>query len=136
VRPAEYYKKGVIAYSLGNFVSDMIWYEPLRRGAVLRVEVDGAVTREASVTRTVVDSGYRVALEGRAEPAIRSDELSPLAQAEYSTAIELTVREQRFAVYRYVLWRLWRFPPKTLVQLLARTLRNKITAMFPTVKQR
>jgi poly-gamma-glutamate synthesis protein (capsule biosynthesis protein) len=136
VRPVERYQNGVIAYSLGNCVSDMIWYEPFRHGAVLSVEIKGAETCAATLTPTLVDSDYRATIDGRAELAIRSDELTPLTQAEYSAAIDETTRRQRLAVYRYVLWRLWRFPPKTFLQLLARTVRNKILAVVPAKQKR
>ena len=40
-RPVERYGAGVIAYSLGNCVGDMVWYEPFRRGLLLEAEIAG-----------------------------------------------------------------------------------------------
>ena len=34
VRPVERYRHGVIAYSLGNLIGDMVWYTAFRRGAI------------------------------------------------------------------------------------------------------
>jgi len=131
VRPVERYHNGVIAYSLGNCVSDMVWYEPLRHGAVLAVDIEDGRAFAASVAPTVVDSAYRTMLNGRAESAIQSDNLAPLSEPAYAEAINDTLRRQRVAAYRYVLMRLWRFPPKVFLQLLMRTVRNKVTSMLP-----
>jgi poly-gamma-glutamate synthesis protein (capsule biosynthesis protein) len=131
VRPVERYQDGVIAYSLGNCVSDMVWYEPFRHGAILSVDIEGGRTCAASVTPTLADSAYRTTLNGRAEAAIRSGTLVPLTETAYAEAIADTLRRQRFAVYRFVLTRIWRFPAKTFLQLLARTARNKLMAIVP-----
>ena len=128
VRPVERYRDGVIAYSLGNCVSDMVWYQPFRRGAVLSVDIIDGSMRAAMVRPTRLDSTYRAALAGQAEPAIAADALVPLSETAYAKAIDDTWRSQRLAAYRYVLMRVWRFPPKTLFQLVARTARNKIMA--------
>jgi hypothetical protein len=97
---------------------------------VLCVDVDNDRTTAASVIGTEVDSAYGVRLDGHIEPAIRSDALDPLPDMAYAKAVDESMRRQRAAVYRYVLQRLWRFPPKTLLQLLTRTVRNKIVGLI------
>ncbi len=129
-RPVERYRRGVIAYSLGNCVGDMVWYEPFRRGLLLRAEItDGTVTA-SEVRATRLGADYHPVLERGDVPTVGADQVGALPAAEYELAIARTWRAQRRAVYPYALARLWRVPPAALGQLVGRTVRNKLRAAF------
>lgn len=128
-RPVERYRNAVIAYSLGNCVSDMVWYEPLRYGSVLSVELTGDRATAASVTPTRVDRAFGVAPIGQPQPTVASQDLVSLPAPAYARAVASSVRRQRRALYRYVLLRVWRFRPAVLLELARRTAGNKL-ALF------
>jgi poly-gamma-glutamate synthesis protein (capsule biosynthesis protein) len=137
LRPVHRYRQGLIAYSLGNFVADMVWHEPLRRGAVLACTVGEEGVRRAEVTRTRIDEGF---VPRRMQPAevVGTDQpgVEGLEEAAYTAAIAQTIGAQRLAAYGFALRNLHRFPPRMLVQLAGVTLRNKISAVLPAAGER
>ncbi len=129
-RPVERYREAVIAYSLGNCVSDMIWYEPLRNGSLLSVDLAGDRVDAVRVTPTRIDRSFRVAPVDQPQAAIAYNDLGPLPDRAYARAVALSVHRQRRALYSYVLPRMWRFRPAILIDLVGRTARNKLSALF------
>jgi poly-gamma-glutamate synthesis protein (capsule biosynthesis protein) len=128
-RPVERYRGGVIAYSLGNCVGDMVWYEPFRRGLLLRAEIAGGSVTSASVRATRLPETYSPVVEPADLPLVNAEEVGVLSAADYTRAIAKTWRDQRRAVYPYALAHLWR-KPTALSQLVGRTVRNKLRAAF------
>jgi len=128
-RPIERYRRGVIAYSLGNCVGDMVWYEPFRRGLLLRAEIAGATVTAAAVRATRLGASYHPVLEAGDVPLVDASEFRALSAGEYEVEIARTWRAQRRAVYPYTLARLWQVPPVALGQLIGRTVRNKLRAL-------
>ena len=127
LRPFERYRQGLIAYSLGNCVADMVWWPEVRRGGVLRCTLDVSGVRSAEFAPTHIDAAYRP-LPGprRTEP----NGLRPLDEHAYHRAIQRTVRLQRIAAYRYAALNVWRYPPRMLVQLAAATVQNRLGALL------
>ncbi len=127
VRPCERYRRGLIAYSLGNFAGDMIWHRPFRSGAILKCALTEGGVAEAEVlpTRLNDDLGVEIAGSG-AEPV---GALEGLGEADYAAAIRRTQRRQRAASYGYALRHLYRYRPAMLLQLALRTLRNKVAGL-------
>ncbi len=128
-RPVERYRGGVIAYSLGNCVGDMVWYEPFRRGLLLEAEIAGGSVTSASVRATRLSENYSPVVEAGDLPLAHAEQVGALSAADYARAIARTWREQRRAVYPYALAHLWR-EPAALGQLVGRTVRNKLRAAF------
>lgn len=124
VRPVEQYAGGVIAYSLGNFVADMVWQDRLRRGAVLRCTLPAGGEARAEVWSTFIGADYRPQLEGPL-PVTPAASLPGLPSDAYAREVDRTVRAQQWAGYRHALRNLWKFPPAIVGQLLVRTARNK-----------
>jgi len=132
LRPVEWYRSGLIAYSLGNFVGDMVWHEPLRKGAVLGCTLGDGCVLHAELTETYVDAGFIPRMLSPSRP-IRADLPGPngLDEASYQDAIGRTIRAQRRAAYGYALRNLGRFRPRLLAQLARVTIQNKLAAMVP-----
>jgi poly-gamma-glutamate synthesis protein (capsule biosynthesis protein) len=130
LRPIERYRDGVIAYSLGNFCSDMVWLPEARVGAVLTC----VCTKHAiqSVTTTTIESGsdYSVIVSPRQLPALSHN---GLPVAEYSRAVEHSVRRQQYLAYKYVARNVHRFSLEILSELLTRTIRNKVLSVLKRV---
>ena len=129
LRPVEVGRRGVIAYSLGNCVSDMIWQEPLRRGAVLFCTLHGGV-HDVRVTPTRVGSDFRTVILPGTLPVAAPDEIEGLADGDYGRAVAATVRNQRLAAYAHAVRNLGRMPPDVLAELAIVTVWNKLAAVW------
>jgi poly-gamma-glutamate synthesis protein (capsule biosynthesis protein) len=57
IQPFEYYHHGVIFYSLGNFIFDMMWSKNVRMGLVAYVTLDGGQVK-VNTTPTFLDENY------------------------------------------------------------------------------
>jgi gamma-polyglutamate biosynthesis protein CapA len=125
VRPIERHSNGIICYSLGNFVTDMMWQPELRCGAVLECRLSRGSVSDFGLSATRVDAGFRARLD-TLPPRIGRGPVSGLAEPEYRTRAGRSVRRQRLAAYAYAARNLGRYPLAVLAELLARTLRNKI----------
>jgi poly-gamma-glutamate capsule biosynthesis protein CapA/YwtB (metallophosphatase superfamily) len=130
IRPVERYKDGIIAYSLGNFMGDMTWYAPFRRGAIVRCHLTDGRPTDVAVTATQLRDDYRPALtvERDAVPLV-GDPVPCLASDAYARAIDDTWRRQRVASYRSALRNLPRTPLAVAAQLFTETIRNKIAGL-------
>jgi poly-gamma-glutamate synthesis protein (capsule biosynthesis protein) len=128
-RPVERHNDGLIAYSLGNCVGDMVWYSPFRRGLIMSAEISDGAVGHATVRATRLGGDYRPALDGE-EPVVRAADFEPLEPDAYARAIAETWRKQRIAVYWFALLRVWRVPPQLLFQLVGRTLGNKFRGLI------
>ncbi len=131
LRPVERYRGGLIAYSLGNFVADMVWLEDLRRGALLQCAIDSGGVRQATLTRTRIGDDFVPEALGAAETVTGALPGPGLDPVRYQAAIDRTISAQRRAAYGYALRHLYRFPPRILAQLAGVTLRNKLEALLP-----
>ncbi len=132
VRPIERYGSSIIAHSLGNWVSDMIWYEPLRHGAVLRVDLDTDSARAAGAEGTFLTAALAPSTEPSGAPRIvDASDLPALREDIYARAVARTIRAHRFASYVYAVKNLHRYPPRVLWQLLVQTARNKLAFLAP-----
>lgn len=141
LRGIEPYGHGYIVYSLGNFVCDMLWNEPLRESAILECRVTAekvtelkliplrigddcrpaplAGTAAAALTRRI--DGLSAALAGRGAHRAGEGEI-----ADYRRAADLAHREERRKAHRYFLRNVARFPPGLLVQQIVTWGRNRL----------
>jgi poly-gamma-glutamate synthesis protein (capsule biosynthesis protein) len=125
-RPCERIGQGVVAYSLGNFATDMLWQDSLRSGAILDCTWSEGL-RVATLTPTVVDQEYRP-VPG-APVACAPGGITGLPEESYRREIAATLRAQRGAAYRYAALRLHRYPPAVLGELAWTTAWNKLGAV-------
>ena len=125
VRPVERYGNGIICYSLGNFVTDMIWQPALRSGAVLECRLSRGRVSDIQLSGTRVDGAFRAGLDIY-RPRIGEAPVSGLAEPEYRSRVIKTVRRQRLATYAYAARNVGRYRPAVLRELVTSTLRNKV----------
>ena len=133
VRPAERYGSGVICYSLGNLVSDMVWQPELRKGAILLSRLTRGAVPESSLARTRIDESYAPVIEA-INPIERSDPVIGMRELQYQVAVGQSVRRQRRAAYRHAIRNLRRYPVEVLAELVATTLRNKLSALGSMIR--
>jgi poly-gamma-glutamate synthesis protein (capsule biosynthesis protein) len=128
-RPLERYCDAVIAYSLGNFAADMIWYDPLRNGLMLDCLLTRDGVERASTHAVRIDKSYLPAVQG-ADVAPGQSQVGPgLAREDYIREARSTVQAQRRALYRYTVRNAWRSDPAALLDLAATTIRGKLAGL-------
>lgn len=128
-RPVVVTDAGIVAYSLGNFISDMVWEERLREAVLLRC------TLETARVRAISGEVYRIGNDffpsGKSNPSSllkAADEVRTLSDVEYASAVARELRKYRSALYRHALRNVWRYPPDVLLGLGAKTCANKLLA--------
>lgn len=127
-RPVELYGTSVIAYSLGNFVSDMIWYQPLRTPLILTLELDGTPQQVDARLVTIDDTFLPV--EHGGDEVIVSAGITGMPNTEYASAVARTVSEFRTASYLHAAQNMHRFRFPTQFALLGVTASNKFAALY------
>jgi gamma-polyglutamate biosynthesis protein CapA len=134
-RPVQQYRDGVIAYSLGNFISDMIWYPPLRESLLLTMDLTDRPERVAVVGLHIADSYLPVPYEpARSVPVVM--DVHGLHDDAYQREVARTVRHGRITAYRHAAANVRRFRSPTLRRLLGTTVRNKLTGLARAVRRR
>lgn len=126
VRPVERYRNGVIGYSLGNFISDMVWLRELRAGTMLRCELSAIEIVAASTVGTRIERDFApipIDTTMAIGDECRSD---GLPEVLYVANIRRTLTRQRIAAYGYAIRHLLKYPRTIVVQMLYATARNKL----------
>lgn len=132
-RRVERYGRGLIAYSLGNFVFDMLWSPWLRTGLVLRVWLtrNGVDRYETELVRIGDDFQPRRLSGGEAEQARLAFEALDrppgwlTTTGEYARHYEKLVARNRFESYRHFFRNVGKRPLRYTVQTMLRTARKK-----------
>jgi gamma-polyglutamate biosynthesis protein CapA len=127
LRPVERYRRGVIAYSLGNFAADMIWQDNLRTGGLLRCRLDSHGLASAFLVRVQIDRDFRPR-PGTTSEIAENAPVRGLEPSVHGSVLRRSLRSQRARAYMYAIGNLWRYPAGLLLQLLMNTLRNKVRA--------
>lgn len=132
--------RGIILYSLGNFVCDMIWDETLRETAIVRL----CLTREGAAIDRIVpvrvnddcqpevldgDRGRRLLerIEAMSAALTRTEGMPCESEEHYRQAADAAQRDNRARSHRYFLRNLHRFPPSLIVQQFGVWFRNRLS---------
>jgi poly-gamma-glutamate synthesis protein (capsule biosynthesis protein) len=128
-RPVEMYNGGIIAYSLGNFASDMVWLKEESAGTILSawLSPDGKVLKKEA-TGIRVANDYRISIGVNHAPTLKGE---GVPESEYLSQVALSVRRQRKLAYVHALRHIYHFSPLVLAELLARTILNKVRLLRP-----
>jgi poly-gamma-glutamate synthesis protein (capsule biosynthesis protein) len=132
----EHYGKGLVLYSLGNFVFDL-WPRDTRKSIVAHITLQKGRAPGMAVTPIWIDDAYRptVAVGELAEEIqqevrslagrIASREL--FEPEEYRRRSRAAEREIRLSGYRYFARNLHRYPVNMLVQSVGRTILRRLS---------
>ena len=134
----EYYKNGVIVYSMGNFVFDMLWDDNFRISAIFVFKIDSKKVR-LNIIPIFISGNYR--------PVVMNEEMSRLTKQkieDLSNQIDLTIegdlerktlsyyleyeklrRKNRYKSYVYFLKNISRVDRRFLPQIITRTLKRR-----------
>lgn len=138
VRRVERYGRGLIAYSLGNFVFDMLWNRWLRTGLVLRVALSKHGVERYDTELVWIGDDYQPRRLSPQDAAAASREFAELqrrpdwasADEQYAAHYERLVARNRHESHRHFLRNITRRPVTYTVQTLLRTARRKTAAVF------
>jgi len=131
----EIYRRGLVLYSLGNFVFDL-WPRETRKAVVAHIELRRNETPSVSFTPVWIDDAFRptravgeMAREIQEELREISEQIGNVhaSDLEYKRASKAAEREVRLSGYRYFARNLHRYPPNMLMQSIGRTLVRRIT---------
>ena len=140
LRGIEKYEDGYIAYSLGNFVCDMVWDDSLRETGVFLCELSKDGVSDVRVLPCYINDEFQpFVLDGaRAEDArkkletlsrkIESEDLSEFdaKRSRYVTDADHAQQAMRKKSNTFFLRRIFRFSPSILVQQIFRFVRNRL----------
>jgi poly-gamma-glutamate synthesis protein (capsule biosynthesis protein) len=129
LRPVECYRNGVICYSLGNFVTDMLWQDALRTGGMLEWDIARGISSPPLLSTVKVDRSYRPVIDSTVA-VNASHRAIGLPEAVYTTNVALSVRMQQRAAYAYALRNVARYRPEVLATMVGTTVRNKLAGML------
>jgi poly-gamma-glutamate synthesis protein (capsule biosynthesis protein) len=116
----------LVAHSLGNCVTDMLWMPPLRRGLLVDCTVTANGVSTWHATALQVDDDYRPVPGGHG--GVSALPVTPISDEDYQSRVRSGLRTQRLAAYRYAARHLHRFPLRIIGTLLATTLRNHLAS--------
>jgi len=132
----EYYKGGIIAYSLGNFLFDL-WDEETRKTAILRIEIKDNSIESFSILPIYINSNYQPVLAtGLIEDDILQllekssnyiqDQRKWLSESEYKKKLLELEKYFRYESYWYFIVNSYKYSVRFIYQILLRTLVSKI----------
>lgn len=140
LRGIEKYRHGYIAYSLGNFICDMIWDDKLRESLILFIEFTKSGIKNLDYLPVRINNNYQPeVLNGQAGEKLRKfiQKLSEDVQKENLINKKLKIdlyrqkaddfqREYRSKSHRYFLKNFYRFPLKILIQQIKTYFLNRL----------
>lgn len=139
VRGIERYKRGVIVYSLGNFVCDMVWDDSLRESVIFQCNITHSGIEDIELRPVFINDNYQPeVLTGQSGEALLSkvnrlsDELqhenvSRISEklSEYQKTAREINRLYRSKSHRYFLSKIGNYPARILMQQIMVYLRNR-----------
>lgn len=119
---------GAIAFGLGNFLSDMLWDDALRRGAILTCELTEGAVRNAAVVDTFLDATGTPSVTGHRR-LVSSAEVPGVPDDEHRNMARRAVARLRGTKARYLVRNLYRMKPRYAIQWVARVIRNRLPGL-------
>jgi poly-gamma-glutamate synthesis protein (capsule biosynthesis protein) len=147
LRGIENYEHGVIVYSLGNFISDMVWDGPLRESLIFNCDLTKQGIKNIQLVPVYINNSYQPEImEGR-EGNILLSKINRLSETlhndnfisdenknlEYQKDANEMLRLNRNKSQRYFVLNLYRYPFVILIQQLNTYLRNQLSRFYKKI---
>jgi len=129
----ENYKEGLIVYSLGNFLFDMLWDKKLRDSYIVTLHIDDKLTYD--LVPVTIAEDYSISIKPDIQQCLQHFEhlctgIQKYGQSwdrertalQYYNEYHKLLRQNRYQTYRYFLRNLGKTDPKLLFQVISRTL--------------
>lgn len=126
----EKYEGGIIAYSLGNFVSDMCQREA-KKTIILKLILDNDYVNYEVIPCKINDNYQPVPLMGREKQEFlitfeRLSRFSNISQKEYEKLVKNSLKRFRTEYYRFLIKNWHRYPIRNLVGILSDFIRRRL----------
>lgn len=138
IRRVERYGRGVIAYSLGNFVFDMTWNPAFRTGLVLRAVLSKQGVESVDTELVWIDDDYQPRRMTGAEGAAATKAFEDLHQRpgwvsvpeQYDRNLQDWIVRSRYESWRHFMVTAGNRPVNLTLQTMFRTARRKAAGML------
>lgn len=139
LRGVESYNGGHIAYSLGNFLCDMIWDESLRESAVLECELSKNGVHDLKLTPCYINDQFQPTVMEASRAEFLLKRIAEMSQAiendsqlqiqfqskKYAQDADAVLQQIRRKSQMFFLRNLWKYPPSILFQQIGKYFKNR-----------
>lgn len=128
VQEIETYNDGVICFSLGNFISDMVWNCRTREGLVVDVEMSKKEQRLISVRKVKISEDFRPELAtidlGHVSELVRKDVDACVSREKYCINLKKLIKLNRNLGYLFLLKNFYRYSLIAYLQIWGYSIKN------------
>jgi poly-gamma-glutamate synthesis protein (capsule biosynthesis protein) len=130
LQPVEKYKNRIIAYSLGNFVSDMC-SDVAKKSAILKIIFDKKSIKDVDLIPIYINKNY--------QPEILADEkeiipqivetgklLNSLNSQDYERILKQSLKRDRIEYFKFLTRNFYRFPVSTSFKIIYLAIRRRL----------
>jgi poly-gamma-glutamate synthesis protein (capsule biosynthesis protein) len=136
LQPFEYYKEGLIIYSLGNFLFDL-WHPETKPTAVARITIAPGHAPSVDFKPVYIDSKFFPRKADQDQSSIVRgllsfddkcvDSIIKMSPAEYRSRYKANLAKVRPRKYKYFIRNIYRYPLKIIFQSFMRTCYRRLT---------
>lgn len=94
IQPIEEYKNGLICYSLGNFLFDMLWNKSVRTGAILEIDVSNSGIKNWKIHGCQYDHSYYIKL-------LHQEQISKKMRKWESKMVKMSAKGENYYIKKY-----------------------------------
>jgi len=129
VQGIEEYNNSVIVYSLGNFVSDMIWDSALTSGIVVEIISENGTCKIEKIHRSSIDKNYNVNISNYTSLLEYHKEHSVHAKNDdtYHDEVNILRKIYRNKSHIYILKNMHRYNIIVLVQIIGNSIKSLLS---------
>jgi len=130
LQPFEKYKNRIIAYSLGNFVSDMC-SDVTKKSAILKIIFDKGSIKDVDLIPIYINKNYQpeiLADEKEIIPQIveTGELLNSLNSQDYERILKQSLKRDRIEYFKFLTRNFYRFPVLTLFEIIYLAIRRRL----------
>lgn len=146
LRGIEIYKEGLIAYSLGNFVCDMMWENRLRESMILEITFSSHKIKEYNIIPIFINQTFQPSIIygeerdwffKRQEIRDKSilDVLNLYTPERYKEEALIELKLNRRATQKYFLNHIRQYPPKIILQQFMQSIKSRFEDVLFSVNK-
>ncbi len=142
VQGIEHYKNGLIVYSLGNFLFDMLWDEKLRNSYIFTIDIGSRLSYE--LIPVTISDNYSIEINSDTQKHFHYfDQLCEAVQEygenwdrermslTYYNEYHNLLRMNRYKTYRYFMRNIFKIDKRFLLQIISRSSKRLLGRLKP-----
>lgn len=131
LQPVEKYKGGIIAYSLGNFVSDMC-SEITKKSMILKIIFNQNQTKKVELIPVCINKNYQPEISTNNETKkipyylLQTEQLLDLAKSiNYKNTLKDCIRNDRYEYFRFLIRNFYKFSIPVLYNIIYNAIKRR-----------